>query len=120
MIQAEIYQGFAYSKYLFITEADLYPRGRIVKRRKRKGQNPTQVDNDFMLRDLAEIKVGDLVVHINHGVGRYIGISTQLIGDMEYEMIELEYQNNSKLYIPVHNLHLISRYSHLKKVQQLS
>ena len=114
LIQAEIYQGFAYGKYLFITEADLYPRGRIIKRRKRKGQNPTQVDNDFMLRDLAEIKVGDLVVHINHGVGRYIGISTQLIGDMEYEMIELEYQNNSKLYIPVHNLHLISRYSHLE------
>ncbi len=114
LIQSEIYQGFAYGKYLFITEADLYPRGRIIKRRKRKGQNPTQVDNDFIVRDLAEIKVGDLVVHINHGVGRYIGVSIQLIGDMEYEMIELEYQNNSKLYIPVHNLHLISRYSHLE------
>ena len=114
LLQAELYQGFAYAKYLFITEADLYPRGKITQRRKRKGQSATQVDNDFMVRDLAEIKVGDFVVHINHGVGRYSGLSLQTIGEMEYEMIELEYQNNSKLYIPVQNLHLISRYSHLE------
>lgn len=109
-----LYQGFVVDKTIFITEADLYPYGRLSKRKIRKSIHASeQVNSDLIVRDLAEIEVGDLVVHINHGVGRYNGLTTQVIGDLEYEMIEVLYQNNSKLFIPVHNLHLISRYSHL-------
>lgn len=114
---APIYQGFAYDKILFITEAELYPHGRLNKRKIRKSTTATnQANSDLIVRDLAEIQVGDLVVHINHGVGCYNGLTMQTIGELEYEMIEVLYQNNSKLFIPVNNLHLISRYSHLDGV----
>ena len=113
LIAAELYQGFVYDNYLLVTESDIYPQGRIIRRKRRQDRDQKKVDNDLIVRDLAEIKVGDYVVHINHGVGKYVGLSTQVIAEMEYEMLEIEYQNNSKMFIPVHNLHLISRYSHL-------
>lgn len=113
IIQKELYQGFSYDKYLIVTERDLYFEGRINKRKPRNRDNVNQANNDMILRDLAEIKVGDYVVHLNHGVGRYLGLSTQVVSDISYEMLEIEYQNNSKLFIPVNNLHLISRYSSL-------
>lgn len=113
--QGALYQGFAYGNTLFVTEAELYPRGRLNKRKLRKNTHASeQINSDLIVRDLAEINVGDLVVHANHGVGRYNGLSLQVIADMEYEMIEVLYQNNAKLFIPVHNLHMISRYSHLE------
>lgn len=113
--QSNLYQGFAFGKTLFVTEAELYPHGRLRKRKQRKKSQATeQANSDLMVRDLAEIKAGDLVVHINHGIGQYNGLTTQQIGDLEYEMIEVIYQNNAKLFIPVHNLHLISRYSQLE------
>lgn len=113
--QCNLYQGFVFAKTLFVTEGELYPHGRLSKRKTRK-KSPTseRVNSDLMVRDLAEIKSGDLVVHINHGIGQYNGLTTQQIGDLEYEMIEVIYQNNAKLFIPVHNLHLISRYSQLE------
>lgn len=113
--QANLYQGFSYAKYLFVTEGELYPYGRLSKRKLRKNSHDSaEINSDLMVRDLAEIAVGDLVVHVNHGIGQYNGLTTQQIGEMEYEMIEVLYQDNSKLFIPVHNLHLISRYSHLE------
>lgn len=112
IIQADLYQGFAAGNYLFITESDLYPRTR-ERRIKSRTTGKGSLNSDLIVRDLAEIKVGDYVVHLNHGIGRYSGLSVQTIAGTGYEMIELEYQNGSKLFIPVHNLHLISRYSHL-------
>lgn len=115
LIQADLYQGFSYAGYVLITEAELYPRSKERKPRLRQ-TSKNLADNDLIVRDLAEIKVGDYVVHLNHGVGRYIGLTTQTIADAQYEMIELEYQNSSRLFIPVHKLHLISRYSHIEGV----
>ncbi len=114
IIQSNLHQGFTYNKYIFVTESELYPLGAINKRRLHRTTTKAKLNNDLIVRDLAEIKVGDLVVHLNHGIGCYNGLMSQQIGEMEYEMIEVIYQNNSKLYIPVHNLHLISRYSHLE------
>jgi len=112
LLHSELNQGFGYNNYLFITEADLYPKSNLVRNRKyRKAQQSAK--NDLILRDLAEIQVGDYVVHLNHGIGRYVGLTTQTIADTNYDMLELEYQGGSKLFIPVSNLHLISRYSHL-------
>ena len=115
LIQATLYNGFICGDYAFITEQELY---RNISRatRKRKAA-ATNIENDAIIRDLAEIKPGDFVVHINHGIGKYLGLSKQTIADIEYEMLELEYKGESKLFIPVHNLHLISRYGHLDNVQ---
>lgn len=109
----ELNQGFIYQNYLFIAESDFYASSRLIRKRPQRSRQSV-AENDLILRDMAEIATGDLVVHINHGVGRYIGMSRQVIADMEYEMLEIEYQNNAKMYLPVHNLHLLSRYSHLE------
>lgn len=108
----ELNQGFSYANYVFIAESDLYSTTPLIRRKSSRARSAS-VENDLILRDMAEIAVGDLVVHINHGVGRYMGMSHQVIAEMEYEMLEIEYQNNAKMYLPVHNLHLLSRYSHL-------
>ncbi len=64
-----------------------------------------------MLRDLSEVKIGDPVVHDQHGIGRYLGLQSMDLGEGETEFLHLEYANETKLYVPVAQLHLISRYS---------
>ena len=114
LINHTLYNGFIWEDMAFITEQELYKDTKHITRT-RKSQT-SQVENDAIIRDLAEVKIGDFVVHINHGIGKYLGLTCQTIADIEYEMLELEYQDESKLFIPVNNLHLISRYSHLENV----
>jgi transcription-repair coupling factor (superfamily II helicase) len=119
LINATLYNGFICNNIAFITEQDLYKtrQANISKtyvRRKRSSSITPQFDNQAIIRDLAEIQVGDFVVHINHGIGRYLGLSTQTIADIDYEMLSLEYQNEAKLFVPINNLHLISRYSKIE------
>jgi transcription-repair coupling factor (superfamily II helicase) len=64
-----------------------------------------------MLRDLAEVKEGDPVVHSQHGIGRYRGLVTLDLGDGPTEFLHLEYEAGDKLYVPVSQLHVISRYT---------
>ncbi|WP_296945662.1 transcription-repair coupling factor [uncultured Massilia sp.] len=95
-------------RLVFITETELYAGG--GKRAGRKKQEATtQVES--MVRDLSELKVGDPVVHINHGIGRYMGLMSMDLGEGETEFLHLEYAKESKLYVPVSQLHVISRYS---------
>ena len=92
----------------FITETELYAgSGRRVGRRKQEGV--TQVES--MVRDLSELKIGDPVVHVNHGIGRYMGLISMDLGEGETEFLHLEYAKDTKLYVPVSQLHVISRYS---------
>ena len=64
-----------------------------------------------MVRDLSELKIGDPVVHANHGIGRYLGLVSMDLGVGETEFLHLEYAKETKLYVPVSQLHVISRYS---------
>ncbi|HFC8112469.1 TPA: transcription-repair coupling factor [Neisseria meningitidis] len=92
-----------------ITESDLYQyvaRSRIHNRRKKHA-----AVSDGLLRDLAEINIGDPVVHEEHGIGRYMGLITMDLGGETNEMMLLEYAGEAQLYVPVSQLHLISRYS---------
>ena len=66
---------------------------------------------DAMLRDLSEVRIGDPVVHEQHGIGRYLGLVTMDLGEGPAEFLQLVYANDAKLYVPVANLHLIGRYS---------
>jgi len=91
-----------------ITEAELYASaGR--RRGRRKQEHVTAVD--AIIKDLSELKVGDPVVHAQHGIGRYQGLVTMSVGDGNNEFLQLEYANATKLYVPVAQLHLVSRYS---------
>jgi transcription-repair coupling factor (superfamily II helicase) len=91
-----------------ITETELY--GQLSRRAGRRRQE--QASNvDSMVRDLSELKIGDPVVHTHHGIGRYMGLVSMDLGEGDTEFLHLEYQNESKLYVPVAQLHVISRYS---------
>ena len=104
-----LHAGFELDEGLaFITETELYAgSGRRVGRKKQEAV--TQVES--MVRDLSELKIGDPVVHINHGIGRYMGLVSMDLGEGETEFLHLEYAKESKLYVPVSQLHVISRYS---------
>ena len=107
---AELSNGFALpgEKLAIITENELY--GSLTRRSGRRRQE--QASNvDSMVRDLSELKVGDPVVHSQHGIGRYMGLVTMDLGEGETEFLHLEYAGESKLYVPVAQLHVISRYS---------
>ncbi|TDI82378.1 MAG: transcription-repair coupling factor [Betaproteobacteria bacterium] len=101
-------EGFA-----FITESELYAM-HLYKRRARESRNITSVA-DTMLRDLSEVKIGEPVVHEQHGIGRYSGLVNMGLGDGCHgqlsEFLSLEYDGGDKLYVPVSQLHLIGRYS---------
>jgi transcription-repair coupling factor (superfamily II helicase) len=91
-----------------VTENELYAH----QARPRRGRDGAQrASPEGMLRDLSEIKIGDPVVHENHGIGRYLGLATLDLGEGETEFLSLEYANGDRLYVPVSSLHLVSRYS---------
>ncbi|PSW07287.1 transcription-repair coupling factor [Photobacterium lipolyticum] len=92
----------------FICESDLLGE-RVIQRRRREEKK--SVNADIIIRNLAELQIGQPVVHINHGIGRYQGLQTLEAGGIKTEYVTLEYQGGAKLYVPVASLHLISRYS---------
>jgi transcription-repair coupling factor (superfamily II helicase) len=92
----------------FITETELYADSPSRKSR-HAAQRKASLDN--WLRDLTELKVGDPVVHEQHGIARYRGLVHLDLGDGDMEFLELHYANEAKLYVPVSQLHVISRYS---------
>lgn len=90
-----------------IAEDQLFgERARQRRRRRRAAREPEQI-----IRDLTDLRDGAPVVHEEYGVGRYLGLVTRDIGDMQLEMLMLEYAGGDKLYVPVHALQLISRYT---------
>ncbi len=97
------------SPIALICESDLL--GDRVLQRRRKKDRKTTTNSDAVIRNLAELKPGQPVVHIDHGIGRYLGLQTLSAGGMISEYVMLEYQNEAKLYVPVSSLNLISRYS---------
>ena len=91
-----------------ITENDLYGEyARHSNHRRREKASSV----DTLIRDLAELKINDPIVHSQHGVGRYLGLVAMDMGQGEAEFLHLAYANEAKLYVPVGQLHLISRYS---------
>ncbi|WP_028117353.1 transcription-repair coupling factor [Ferrimonas senticii] len=90
-----------------VCEAQLFGN-RVRQRSQRKSRG---VSSDTLVKNLAELKIGQPVVHHKHGVGRYLGLELIDAGGMTSEFLMLEYATGSKLYVPVSALHLISRYS---------
>ncbi|PMM86695.1 transcription-repair coupling factor [Vibrio breoganii] len=93
--------------FALICESDLLG-DRVIQRRKK---DKRAVNSDTVIRHLAELKPGQPVVHLDHGIGRYLGLQTLEAGGIKTEYVTLEYLNESKLYVPVSSLNLISRYS---------
>ncbi|MCQ8130248.1 transcription-repair coupling factor [Methylomonas rivi] len=91
-----------------ITESQL-SGAKAQQRRRRRQSAARELENIF--NNLNELTIGSPVVHQEHGVGRYLGLQTLTVADIEAEFLMLEYANNDKLYVPVSSLHLIGRYS---------
>ena len=99
----------------FVTETELFAITPTTRRRKKQEKLS---DVEALIRDLSELKIGDPVVHSAHGIGRYRGLIHLDVGntlpngdaDMQ-EFLHLEYADKATLYVPISQLHLISRYT---------
>ncbi len=114
---AALAQGFAWLEggIDFITETELFAAGTTTRRRRKQEQVS---DVEALIKDLAELNLGDPVVHTQHGIGRYRGLINMDLGEKNpdgspalQEMLHLEYAGQATLYVPVSQLHLIGRYT---------
>jgi len=103
-------RGFAVPAegWAIVTESELYAG--VVRRRGRAAEKLARTA-EGMLRDLSELKIGDPVVHEQHGIGRYKGLVNLDVGDGQNEFLLLEYDGGDKLYVPITQLGMIGRYS---------
>ncbi|MCJ0762989.1 transcription-repair coupling factor [Variovorax terrae] len=92
----------------FVTETELFAAGPTTRRRKKQEQVS---DVEALIKDLSELNVGDPVVHSAHGIGRYKGLINMDLGQGSSEFLHLEYADKATLYVPVSQLHQISRYT---------
>jgi transcription-repair coupling factor (superfamily II helicase) len=107
---AALDQGFELPdlKLTLISENQLFGQQQIRQQQQKK---QATINPDTIIRNLAELKPGDPVVHAEQGIGRYIGLQTLTTGELAAEYLTLEYSAGDKLYVPVHMLHLVSRYT---------
>jgi transcription-repair coupling factor (superfamily II helicase) len=105
-----IHDGFVSTaaQLIIITETELFAASARVRR---KGKDKEASNVDTLVRDLSELKVGDPVVHAEHGIGRYQGLILLDVGQGEEEYLHLLYAHAAALYVPVQQLQLISRYA---------
>ncbi len=109
---APLEQGFALTRpaITVLTERELYGE-RVRSERERKRRRGAARDPEAIIRDLTELTIGAPIVHVDHGVGRYQGLLSMDVGGMDGEFLTIEYAKGDKLYVPVAQLGLVSRYS---------
>ncbi len=94
-------------KLVIIVESQLFGEQSIPQRR----SSQKTIDPDLIIRDMAELRIGAPVVHLQFGVGRYQGLQYLTANNTSNEFLVLTYAGNDKIYVPVTSLHLISRYT---------
>jgi len=110
IVTGALTEGFSWPEEAldFITETELFAAGPTTRRRKKQEQVS---DVESLIKDLSELNVGDPVVHAQHGIGRYKGLVNMDINGGPSEFLHLEYADKAVLYVPVAQLHQISRYT---------
>jgi transcription-repair coupling factor (superfamily II helicase) len=91
--------------FVLVTEEEIFGA-----RAKRKAE-PKKANTKAFLEDLRTLDPGDLVVHVDHGIGRYLGLERKLIGGVGVDLLVVEYGGGDKLFLPVHRLSQIQKYS---------
>lgn len=95
--------GFETDKFAIISEQDILGDRLIRKvRRTRKAEN--------FISEASSLTPGDLVIHLDHGIGRYMGLKTIDVGGAAHDCVLLSYHGGDKLYVPVENIEILSRY----------
>ncbi|WP_417318180.1 transcription-repair coupling factor [Erythrobacter aureus] len=95
--------SFANDEMELLTEQDILG-DRLVRRKKKRK------DADAFLAELQALSVGDLIVHTEHGIGKYLGLEPIPVGKSKHDCVQLEYRGGDKLFIPVENIDVLSRY----------
>ena len=95
--------SFANDEMELLTEQDILG-DRLVRRKKKRK------DADAFLAELQALSVGDLIVHTEHGIGKYLGLEPIAVGKSKHDCVQLEYKGGDKLFIPVENIDVLSRY----------
>ena len=108
LIASPLHSGFISKDICVITENEIFPNFIKQPTRKNKDKN---FNSDIIVKDLTELNIGDPVVHEQYGVGRYQGLTHLDFDEDQTEFLLLYYKGDTKLYVPVSQLHLISRYS---------
>ncbi|HCR93738.1 MAG: transcription-repair coupling factor [Oceanicaulis sp.] len=103
--------GFETSDFAIIAEQDVLGDRLARPRRRKKSAD--------VIAEAGALTPGDLVVHADHGLGRYLGLKTLSVGEAPHDCLELEYAGESKLYLPVENIELLSRYGQDSETAQL-
>ena len=106
LIISPIEDGFCLEHFAIVTENDLFA-GHVTQTRKTSDES---CDPTFRIRSLSELQTGDLVVHRQHGVAQYCGLKNITTGDFQAEYMELLYAHQDKIFVPITQLHLISRF----------
>lgn len=97
-----IENGFTYGDLSVLSEQDILGDRLVRRGRRHKGKN--------FIAEVSALSEGDLVIHIDHGLGRYLGLKTLPVQDAPHDCLEIEYAGGSTLYLPVENIELLSRY----------
>lgn len=95
--------SFANDEMELLTEQDILG-DRLVRRKKKRK------DADAFLAELQALSIGDLIVHTEHGIGKYLGLEPVTVGKSKHDCVQLEYKGGDKLFIPVENIDVLSRY----------
>ncbi|WP_040206558.1 transcription-repair coupling factor [Neobacillus jeddahensis] len=106
IMMGNLQTGFELSiqKIAVITEEELF------NKRVKKSSSRQKLSNAERIKSYSELKIGDYVVHVNHGIGKYLGIETLVINGIHKDYLNIRYQGSDKLYVPVDQIDLVQKY----------
>ena len=103
LIVLELQHGFINDDFFIVTEQDIWGERKNIRSHKK-------VSAENLISDISSLNVGEYVVHIEHGIGRFEGLENIVTDGVAHDCLKLIYANNDKLYVPVENIDVISRY----------
>ncbi len=103
LILLELQHGFSSLEYFIVSEQDILGERKNIRLKKK-------VSAENLIADISSLNVGEYVVHIEHGIGRFEGLENILTDGVAHDCLKLIYANNDKLYVPVENIDVINRY----------
>ncbi len=103
LVLLELQHGFSNDNYFIVTEQDIWGERKNIRSKKK-------VSAENLIADISSLNIGEYVVHIEHGIGRFQGLENIVTDGVAHDCLKLIYANNDKLYVPVENIDVISRY----------
>ena len=103
LVLLDIQHGFSSDEYFIVTEQDIWGERKNIRTTKK-------ISAENLISDISSLNIGEFVVHIEHGIGRFDGLENITTDGIAHDCLKLIYANNDKLYVPVENIDVITRY----------